>query len=184
MLALMYATRDYGDLCSRSMRQMRANVMKTDITDEGLPKVPLIVRHPRMVIVAITAVIVLVFTAHAAGRLAGELALNDRLRSIRTQITLYKIHHLGILPCIEDNDLPQLTASTNPQGWIGPPGPEYTRGPYFLVELPRNPIDGSNRVTAVVEPGKCPTSVAGSLGGWQYDETTGMVWPNNSEYFD
>ena len=134
-------------------------------------------------IAAVIAVILLAFAASAADRMAGQLALNDRLHSIRTQIELYKVHHLGILPYLQDNNLPQMTASTNLQGHIGPSGPEYTHGPYFSVELPRNPIDGSNRITAVAEPGKRPLGVAGNLGGWQYDETTGTVFPNNLEYF-
>ena len=162
---------------------MNHKTATTDYADGGPPGAPCAFWCQHKVIAVVIAVILLAFAAHAADRLAGELALNDHLRSIQTQIKLYKVHHLGIPPRIQDNDLPQLTASTNPQGRIGPPGAEYTRGPYFSVELPRNPSDRSNHITAVVEPGKRPTNVAGSLGGWQYDQTTGMVWPNNPEYF-
>ena len=162
---------------------MKTDTTKTDFADGGSPEGLRAFRHPRMVIVVAIVVVVLALAAHAADRMAGQLALNDRLHSIRTQIELYKVHHLGILPYLQDNNLPQMTVSTNPQGRIGPPGPEYTRGPYFLAELPHNPMDGSNHITAVVEPGKQPTSAVGNLGGWQYDETTGMICPNNPEYF-
>ena len=162
---------------------MKTDTTKTDFADGGSPKVLRAFRHPRMLIAAVIAVILLAFAASAADRLASEIALSDQLQEIQTQITLYKLHHSGIAPYIQDNELPQLTASTNLQGHIGPSGPEYTHGPYFSVELPRNPIDGSNRITAVAEPGKQPTSAVGNLGGWQYDETTGMIYPNNPEYF-
>jgi len=39
-----------------------------------------------------------------------------------------------------------------------------------------------SKVTAVGTAGKKPTGVVGALGGWQYDATTGAIWPNNSEY--
>jgi len=31
-------------------------------------------------------------------------------------------------------------------------------------------------------PGQKPTGVVGNLGGWQYDESNGAVWPNRPEY--
>jgi len=166
-----------------SWEQMTVDTVKTYRADDESAAAPVAFRHPHMVIVAVAVAILLGFAVHAADRLAGDLALDDQLHSIQTQIELYKIHHLGHPPHIQEHGLPQLTASTNSQGQIGTSGPNYARGPYFLAEFPNNPIDGSNHVTAVAEPGRRPTGVAGNLGGWQYDETTGMIWPNNPEYF-
>jgi hypothetical protein len=68
-------------------------------------------------------------------------------------------------------------------GEIGAAGPDYPFGPYVADGLPPNPFDRSNKVTPVAQPRKPPTGVVGNLGGWQYDETTGGVWPNHPEYY-
>jgi hypothetical protein len=28
-----------------------------------------------------------------------------------------------------------------------------------------------------------PVAPAGTLGGWQYDSTTGNIWPNHADYY-
>ncbi len=113
---------------------------------------------------------------------AKQSTLKHNLAVLETQLELYRAQHLNSYPKIVDNSLPQLTSATNAKGEIGPAGPDYPFGPY-LIEPPMNPYDGSKAVVSVEYPGERPTGVVGSLGGWQYDETTGKVWPNNPEYY-
>lgn len=114
---------------------------------------------------------------------AKRCTLDHNLHGMRSQIELYWVDHPGDYPAIKNNDLPQLTNATNSAGAIGPSGPEYRFGPYVVGGLPPNPFDGSNKVTAVATPGQKPTAAVGSLGGWQYDATTGAVWPNHADYY-
>ena len=110
-------------------------------------------------------------------------ALNYDLKAMGQQIQIYYAHHVGNYPTIQNNDLPQLTAATNVRGEIGPPGPDHPFGPYIDRELPRNPFDDSNKVTAVALSGRRPVAVSGDLGGWQYDQQTGNIWPNDQDYY-
>ncbi len=135
-----------------------------------------------VVIMAILAAVVIPqFASSTEDAKASTLRFN--LQTLRSQIELYRIHHLGQYPVIQNNDLPQLTNATNAQGEIGTPGPNYPYGPYIQQALPANPYDGRNRVVAVPTPGQVPTAPADNQGGWQYDATTGMIWPNNPEFF-
>ena len=111
-------------------------------------------------------------------------ALEYNLRVMREQMELYRMEHLKNLPTISVNGLPQLTEATNDAGEIGASGDDYPYGPYVSSELPENSFDGSNKVTAVAAPGEKPGAVVGALGGWQYDETTGGIWPNNAQYYE
>jgi len=113
---------------------------------------------------------------------AKESTLKHNLHVMQSQIQLYRLSHQGRRPVIQDNGLPQLSNATNEGGEIGAPGPAYPFGPY-VAAIPANPFDGSGKVTAVASPGQRPTGVVGSLGGWQYDSTTGAVWPNHPEYY-
>lgn len=112
---------------------------------------------------------------------ARESTLNFNRQSLRTQIELYRIHHNGRLPEVQNEGLPQLTSMTNAQGQIGT-GEGYPFGPY-IEAIPTNPFDGKSRVVAVNLGGAQPTAVADGNGGWQYDPNTGAIWPNNPEFF-
>ena len=114
---------------------------------------------------------------------AMQSALEHDLKSLRTQIEIYRIHHREQYPTIQNNDLPQLTGTTDVLGQIGPPGSDYPFGPYLVDGMPPNPFDSSSSVSSVAVPGTRPTGVVGNLGGWQYDEKTGAVWPNHREYY-
>jgi hypothetical protein len=109
--------------------------------------------------------------------------LEYNLKAMRSQIGLYEAQHFGDFPSIQGNNLPQLIGATNVQGEIGAPGPNYPFGPYIDQALPVNPFDESNKVTAVAVSGQTPTGTVGSLGGWQYDESNGAVWPNHPGYY-
>jgi len=107
---------------------------------------------------------------------AKESSLSFNTHTLRSQIELYKVHHLGDYPTITGNDLPQLTNATNANGEIGAAGPDYPYGPYVDGELPVNPFNDLNTVVA-------GTGAAGDgSSGWQYDENTGDIWPNHSDW--
>ena len=110
-------------------------------------------------------------------------ALEYNVKVLREQAQIYQAHHLGDLPTIRDNDLPQLTGATNVHGEIGASGDDYPLGPYVNEAIPMNPFDESNKVTAVAVRGQKPTRAVGGLGGWQYDEANGAVWPNHPGYY-
>jgi general secretion pathway protein G len=113
---------------------------------------------------------------------AKQSSLKHNLHVMEAQLEVYRVQHLTRYPTIIDNGLPQMTSATNSAGDIGIAGPQYPLGPY-LLEAPMNPYDGSKKVTPVAVPGQKPTAVVGSLGGWQYDESTGAFWPNNPECY-
>jgi general secretion pathway protein G len=109
-------------------------------------------------------------------------SLNHNLHVMEAQLGVYSAQHLNRYPTIQANSLPQLTGATNAAGELGEPGPKYPLGPY-LLEAPMNPFDGSRSVTAVTARGQKPTGVVGKLGGWQFDESNGALWPNNPEAY-
>jgi general secretion pathway protein G len=100
--------------------------------------------------------------------------------TLRSQIELYKAHHLGTFPTIQNDSLPQLTSSTEVGGTIGTAGPSYPFGPY-LEEIPANPFNNLKTVGAVATAGTVPTKGTGTTG-WQYDVTTGNIYPNHSTW--
>jgi len=149
-------------------------------------------RHSRRAIALLDTLIVVTIMAIIAGaaiphyeashRDAMESSLQHNLATLQSLVELYRATHLGRSPKLTGNTLPQLLAATNEQGDIGASGPAYPLGPYMVV-MPPNAFDLSDKVTAVAVPGARPTGVVGSLGGWQYDELTGQVWPNNIQYY-
>jgi prepilin-type N-terminal cleavage/methylation domain-containing protein len=137
-----------------------------------------------LIVVAIMALLagtVITFTSVSVSD-AMQSSLQHNLYGIRLQIQLYQANHLGQYPSLNNNRLPQMLSATNSSGDIGPSGPDYPNGPYFN-DPPVNPYDGSTHVAAVLTPGRQPTAVADSLGGWQYDQSNGSVWPNNPGYY-
>lgn len=116
-------------------------------------------------------------------------ALNFNMHTMRSQVEMFKIHHLGKYPTVigdaTDGWLPQLTGATNTAGTVGTLGDtDFPYGPYVDSEIPANPFDGKNAVTSVDLAGAKPTAVSGSAGGWQYDPKTGAIWPNSAEYYE
>lgn len=118
---------------------------------------------------------------------AKESSLKFNSHTMRSQIELYKEHHLSKYPDqigdATNGYLPQLTKATDASGNTGDAGTAHPYGPYIDNDLPANPFDGKNVVTEVDLGGEKPTAVSGTAGGWQYDPNTGAIWPNNPEYF-
>jgi prepilin-type N-terminal cleavage/methylation domain-containing protein len=112
---------------------------------------------------------------------AKESSLNFNLHTMRSQIELYKAHHNGEPPDnVGDGTngyLPQLTSRTNVSGAVGADENTHPYGPYF-DEVPDNPFNADNSVIGV---GATPVSGDGT-SGWQYNTTTGEIWPNNTEW--
>lgn len=109
-----------------------------------------------------------------------DSVLRFNLHSLRTQIQLYKIHHQGLTPALRTRQLPQLTAATNAAGDIGLAGPSFPYGPYIVTAMPDNPYNGFNTVAPATS---VPPTAEVSNAGWQYDETSGQIWPNTQQFF-
>ncbi len=134
-----------------------------------------------VVIMAILAAVIIPQFSTATSD-AKRSSLEFNMHAIRSQIELYKVHH-GSYPTITSGDLPQLWQATNAAGEVGTPGPSYPYGPYLTSGIPANPYNNSKTVVAVATPGQPPTGVVSGGAGWQYDETTGNIYPNNPEFF-
>lgn len=137
-----------------------------------------------LIVVVITAVLAgVVITRYVdSGEDAKASVVQHNIHVLRAQIGLYNLNHLGEYPTLVNNDLPQLTRATNEQGEIGASGPTYPFGPYVDV-IPNNPYNNSSKVVAVARPRHEPTAPVGAKAGWQYDQTTGGIWPNHREAF-
>lgn len=109
---------------------------------------------------------------------AKESSLQFNLHTIRSQIEMYKVHHLSKYPEFANFEV-QMTKPSNVDGGDTAPTPY---GPYF-DELPANPFNGSNAIVAVATPGTEPDAIVGGGAGWQYDAGTGGFFPNNSEAY-
>ncbi len=133
-----------------------------------------------VIIAVLAAVVIPQFTDSTTS--AKESSLQHNLHALQGQIELYKLDHSGSRPAIAGDALPQLTTATDANGNAGPAGAAYPHGPYIVV-MPANAFDGSDKVTAVATPGTAPTGISGTLGGWQFDETTGMIYPNHPQYY-
>lgn len=106
---------------------------------------------------------------------AKSSALVFNLHTIRSQIEMYKIHHLGSYPKSADDFADQMTKKTDADGTVNETSGKY--GPYIQGTVPSNPYNSLNTITAV--SGK---AAAGSSSGWQYDKSTGGFYPGNSEW--
>lgn len=109
---------------------------------------------------------------------AKESSLGFNQHTVRSQIEMYKVHHLAEYPEFANLET-QLTEATNISG--GTTG-ETPYGPY-MTEIPANPFNDSNAIVAVATPGTEPAAVVAGGAGWQYDETTGGFYPNNAEAY-
>ena len=102
--------------------------------------------------------------------------MQSNLHTLRSQIQLYALQHGGLFPTITSAALPQLTGNTDISGNLGSGG-VYIYGPYVQTQIPVNPIDGHNTVTATAV---FPPTAATSDGGWLYDAATGQIAPNTT----
>ncbi len=107
--------------------------------------------------------------------------LKFNLFTLRSQMELYKLHHLGATPD-GTNNLAQFTSPTDVNGNIGTtPGPTFPYGPYCQNAIPVNPFTGSNTVTVFSGTGT-PSASGSTTAGWIYQPSTGMIWVDDPTY--
>ena len=124
-------------------------------------------------ILAVTLLPVIAFDSHATE--AKQRTLQYYSHEIREKLSDYRADHQGRLPKLSDGQLPQLTSQTEANGSINTNAPY---GPYFPDSIPNNPFNGNNLITL----GTGIEYIPGGAG-WQYDPTTGGIWPNNRDYY-
>lgn len=91
-------------------------------------------------------------------------ALQTTLQTMRAQLELYKLQHLGNYPTLASFTA-QMTAQTDVTGAAGT-----DFGPYILA-VPVNPFTNVSTLT---------TNAAAAGQGWYYNETTGEFRANDS----
>ena len=107
-------------------------------------------------------------------------SLQFNLHTIRSQIEMYKVHHLGKVPTMT-TFVDQMTKPTDVNG--ATTGTNLIYGPYFQGQVPSNPFTGTNTLVAVATAGKDATGVVAGGAGWQYDESNGGFFPNSADYY-
>jgi general secretion pathway protein G len=115
----------------------------------------------------------------AASRRAQTSVLRENLRTLRSQIELYKLEHHGQPPVLSEGTLPQLIRATNAAGATGEPGGKHPLGPYLRGGVPVNSVTGRSIVTPTdVFP---PAAPSGN-GGWIYHQATGQIAADLKEF--
>ena len=141
-------------------------------------------------ILGILAALVLpTFQGHIAT--ARESAAKDSLRTMGTQIELYKLQHKGVPPgYVNGSGAPtalmelQFTATTTETGAVSPstvPAEPYVNGPYVL-KLPENSFNDLSNIAYVAELTAFADAVDGTSSGWLYKKETGefrINWTGN-----
>ncbi len=126
------------------------------------------------------ALILPTFRGHIVS--ARESAAKDSLRTMRTQIELYKMQHGGTLPGYANGNPVgeamlelQFTATTTVDGAVSPstvPSGAYVNGPYVL-KLPENPFNDLSTIAYVAAATAFADAVDGTSSGWLYKKETG-----------
>ncbi len=128
-----------------------------------------------IIMAVLAATIIPQFSSSTNDAKSSSVAFN--LQTIRSQIQLYMVQHLGATPPLATFTA-QMTGPTDVNG--NTTGTNLIYGPYFQGEVPTNPFNGSNTLVAVATAGTVPTGPNGTTAGWQYDATTGGFYPNCS----
>jgi general secretion pathway protein G len=113
---------------------------------------------------------------------AKKSSLEFNLHTIRSQIEMYKVHHNNNAPSLA-NFTDQMTKPTDISGSTTGAAEDLIYGPYLKGKIPENPFVGSNALVTVATAGEEPTDIVSGGAGWQYDESNGGFFPNNSEYY-
>lgn len=108
--------------------------------------------------------------------------LKFNLHTIKSQLEMYKEHHLSKYPTAATSEEFQnrMTQKTKQDGTVDNVAGAY--GPYIEGTIPMNPFNNSNAVVIVTGDTE-PAAATGSTDGWQYNPTHGWFYPNNTEYF-
>jgi general secretion pathway protein G len=132
-----------------------------------------------VVIMAILAAVVLPQVSSST-KDAKEALLRDHLRTVRTQIELYKEQHLGVYP---PNVNIQLLKATDIYGNVSDSGladAQHPFGPY-LKKIPEQPVTGISMCK--VKSGTGPPALYPGEGmGWVYQPQTGLFCADSTDY--
>lgn len=133
-----------------------------------------------IIMAVLAATIIPQFSSSTTDAKTSSLKFN--LHTIRSQIEMYKIHHGNVAP-LRATFAEQMTKPTDAKGSTEGTTATLIYGPYIQGEVPANPFNNNNAL-AEYKTTTDPTGVADETSGWQYNETTGGFFPNNSEYFE
>ena len=113
---------------------------------------------------------------------AQNSSVKFNLHTIRSQVELYKVHHLGKMPLLA-TFADQMTKNTDVSGTVGT-GTAFPLGPYFQGAVPNNPYSNLNTLKAT-DATTDAVAKAGADGsaGWLYNAGTGDFFPGNAEYY-
>lgn len=139
-------------------------------------------------ILGILAAIVLPeFQGHAAE--SRESAAKSSLRTVRSQIELYKMQHNGLTPgyrftapvtgTMFSNQFVGTTAENGTSSSSTSPSGTYPLGPY-LVQIPQNPYNGLNTIKILADGTTNFAAAADDTTGWLYERTAGAFKLNRS----
>lgn len=131
-----------------------------------------------IIMAVLAATIIPQFSSSTSDAKTSSLKFN--LHTIRSQIEMYKVHHMNKVPLLA-TFTDQMTKPTDVNG--ATTGSNLIYGPYFQGQVPANPFNGNNTLVAVATAGKEPTGIVAGGAGWQYDESNGGFFPNNAEYY-
>jgi prepilin-type N-terminal cleavage/methylation domain-containing protein len=115
---------------------------------------------------------------------AKDSSLKFNLHTIRSQIEMYKVHHLGKAPEMpETKFIDQMTKKTKADGSVGTDA-TFIYGPYFQGQVPVNPFNGLSTLaaTAATTETEAKAAVTGAAG-WLYNATTGDFFPDYAGYY-
>ncbi len=132
-----------------------------------------------IIMAVLAATIIPQFSSSTTDAKTSSLKFN--LHTLRSQIEMYKIHHNNVAPKFS-TFTNQMTKATDASGSTTGTTATLIYGPYIQGEVPANPFNNSNALVAYTTTTD-PTGVADETSGWQYNESTGGFFPNNSEYF-
>jgi general secretion pathway protein G len=118
---------------------------------------------------------------------AKEALIRDHLRSLRTQLDVYKTQHLGQGPVGADGivNLAALTKATDVSGNVSPTGlvdATYTLGPYLQGGIPVQPFSGNNSVRLEFGTTGLPVAIPAPGNGWIYRLATGEIFVDHASY--
>jgi len=124
-----------------------------------------------IIMAILAATIIPQFTSSTEDATTSTMQFN--LHTMRSQIQVYKMHHLGDLPGAGAATFSEaMTQKTDISGKADAAGPY---GPY-VQEIPPNPYNNkSDVVEQAVAAGDDST-------GWQFDTTTGLIYPNHTGF--
>jgi prepilin-type N-terminal cleavage/methylation domain-containing protein len=130
-----------------------------------------------VVIMAIlAAAIIPQFTDSTSDAKSSSLAHN--LRTLRSQLQLYRAQHNTINPSAT---LVELTTTTNSAGTQGT-GASFPLGPY-LRDIPSNPVTNSKAVKVITNDPAAAGDVTSGGAGWLYNATTGGIWADHADHY-